>query len=94
MLALGPLTNVGAALEANPDLVENITMVYLMGGAVDVEGSYVSETNPTAEWTIYCDPHSARLTFESGVPLTLIGEIVEENETPLSGGWEHYQKDR
>jgi pyrimidine-specific ribonucleoside hydrolase len=83
VLALGPLTNVGEALETNPDLVENITMVYLMGGAVDVEGSYVSDTNTTAEWNIYCDPHSARLTFESGVPLTLIG-LDATNEVPVT----------
>ncbi|MCD6031905.1 MAG: putative inosine-uridine preferring nucleoside hydrolase, partial [Thermomicrobiales bacterium] len=42
VLALGPLTNVGAALEATPALVENIEMIYVMGGAVDVDGSSVS----------------------------------------------------
>ena len=44
VLTLGPLTNVGAALEATPALVENIEMIYVMGGAVDVEGSFVSVT--------------------------------------------------
>src|SRR3712207_1518424 len=55
VLALGPLTNVGAALDATPALVENIEMVYVMGGAVDVPGSSVTEDNTTAEWNIFCD---------------------------------------
>ncbi len=49
VLALGPLTNVGAALEATPELAENIEMIYVMGGAVDVEGSFVTEENTVAE---------------------------------------------
>ena len=83
MLALGPLTNVGAALEATPALAENIEMIYLMGGAVDVEGSFVSEENTAAEWNIYCDPHGARLTFESGAPITLV-PLDATNEVPVT----------
>jgi pyrimidine-specific ribonucleoside hydrolase len=83
VLALGPLTNVGAALEATPALVENIEMIYVMGGAVDVDGSFVSETNTTAEWNIYCDPHGARLTFESGAPITLV-PLDATNEVPVT----------
>ena len=83
MLALGPLTNVGAALEATPDLVENIEMIYVMGGAVDVDGSSVSEENTAAEWNMYCDPHAARLVFESGVPITLV-PLDATNEVPIT----------
>lgn len=72
VLALGPLTNVGAALEANPDLVDNIAMITIMGGAVDVAGSGINEENSVAEWNIYCDPHAARLVIESGAPVTLV----------------------
>jgi pyrimidine-specific ribonucleoside hydrolase len=83
VLALGPLTNIGAALEATPSLVDNIEMVYIMGGAVDVEGSYVSDENTTAEWNIFSDPHSAKLTVESGVPITLI-PLDATNEVPVT----------
>ena len=83
VLALGPLTNVGAALEAEPALAENIEMVYVMGGAVDVEGSSVSEENEVAEWNIYCDPHAARIVFESGAPVTLI-PLDATNEVPVT----------
>jgi inosine-uridine nucleoside N-ribohydrolase len=83
VLALGPLTNVGAALEATPALAENIEMIYLMGGAVDVEGSSISEANTAAEWNIYCDPHGARLTFESGAPITLV-PLDATNDVPVT----------
>lgn len=83
VLALGPLTNIGAALEATPDLAGNIEMIYLMGGAVDVDGSYVSDENTFAEWNIYSDPHGAKLTFDSGVPITLVA-LDATNEVPVT----------
>jgi pyrimidine-specific ribonucleoside hydrolase len=83
VLALGPLTNVGAALEATPALAENIERIYVMGGAVDVAGSSVSEENTVAEWNIYCDPHAARLVVESGAPITLV-PLDATNEVPVT----------
>ncbi len=83
VLALGPLTNVAAAIEATPELVENIGMIYVMGGAVDVEGSGISEENTFAEWNIYSDPHAARIVFESGAPITLV-PLDATNEVPVT----------
>lgn len=83
VLALGPLTNIGAALEATPELAAKIDMMYVMGGAVDVDGSAVSEQNSAAEWNIYCDPHAARLVFESGVPVTLV-PLDATNDVPVT----------
>jgi inosine-uridine nucleoside N-ribohydrolase len=82
VLALGPLTNVGAALEATPALVEKIATITVMGGAIDVPGSHVSDANSAAEWNIYCDPHAARLVFESGAPITLV-PLDATNEVPV-----------
>lgn len=83
VLALGPLTNVGAALDANPGLADHIEMIYVMGGAVDVPGSGITDENTTAEWNIYCDPHAARLTFESGAPVTLV-PLDATNAVPVT----------
>ena len=83
VLALGPLTNIGAALDATPALVDNIEMIYVMGGAVDVEGSFVSDENTTAEWNIFSDPHGAKLTVESGAPITLV-PLDATNEVPVT----------
>jgi pyrimidine-specific ribonucleoside hydrolase len=83
VLALGPLANVAAAFEADPSLVEKVEMIYVMGGAVDVPGSGVSDENVTAEWNIYCDPHAARLAFESGAPITLV-PLDATNDVPIT----------
>lgn len=83
VLALGPLTNVATALDATPELADNIEMLYVMGGAVDVDGSLVSEENTYAEWNIYCDPLAARLVFESGAPITLV-PLDATNEVPVT----------
>jgi inosine-uridine nucleoside N-ribohydrolase len=83
VLALGPLTNIAAAFDARPALTEKIEMIYVMGGAVDVEGSHVSDENTAAEWNIFCDPHAARLVFESGAPITLV-PLDATNEVPVS----------
>lgn len=83
VLALGPLTNLAAAFEADASLVDNIDMIYVMGGAVDVPGSGVSDENTTAEWNIYADPPAARAVFESGVPITLV-PLDATNEVPVT----------
>ena len=83
VLALGPLTNVGQALEATPSLADNIEMIYIMGGAVDAPGSGVSDENQTAEWNIYLDPLGARLVFESGAPITLV-PLDATNDVPVT----------
>ncbi len=83
VLAIGPLTNVGQALETTPALVDKIERIYVMGGAVDVPGSGVTDENSTAEWNIYGDAHAARLVFESGAPITLI-PLDATNDVPLT----------
>lgn len=39
ILALGPLTDIAETLQAKPAIKENIEAIYIMGGAVDVEGN-------------------------------------------------------
>jgi pyrimidine-specific ribonucleoside hydrolase len=70
ILAEGPLTNLAEALQARPDLVDKIEMVYIMGGALEVPGNV--EEQPSAEWNIYVDPYAANLVFASGAPVTII----------------------
>jgi inosine-uridine nucleoside N-ribohydrolase len=88
VLAIGPLTNIAQAFNNTPSLVDNIETIYIMGGAVDVPGSSVSETNTAAEWNIYCDPLAARTVFESGVPITLI-PLDATNDVPVTMDFVH-----
>ena len=76
IIALGPMTNIAELLQNEPDLAKKITMIYQMGGALDVGGNLheinKSLDNPYAEWNIYIDPYAAEVVFRSHVPLTLI----------------------
>jgi inosine-uridine nucleoside N-ribohydrolase len=76
IVAVGPLTNVAQAIQDSPEIVPNIRMIYVMGGAVEVAGnvgvSGVGIDNRHAEWNIYVDPHAANIVFGAGAPVTLI----------------------
>jgi pyrimidine-specific ribonucleoside hydrolase len=86
LIALGPLTNLANLFLNYPEVKENIEKIYIMGGAVDVEGN-ISEVkrsidNPYAEWNIYCDPHAANIVFHYGIPVVLVPLDVT-NQVPI-----------
>jgi pyrimidine-specific ribonucleoside hydrolase len=86
LIALGPLTNVGELLEAEPGMVVNLEMITVMGGAVHVSGNVGSSSNienEVAEWNIYVDPRAAALVFGSGAPITLV-PLDATNYAPLT----------
>ncbi len=64
----GPLTNVALAMIKAPDIVPRLSEIVLMGGAIGL-----GNTTPSAEFNVYVDPHAARVVFESGAGLTMIG---------------------
>ena len=69
VIALGPLTNVAAALESCPDLVDALAEIVVMGGAFEVPGNIT----PWAEFNIHEDPWAANAVLASRVPVTLVG---------------------
>ena len=76
IIAVGPLTNIADALQKAPEIRAHIQEIYIMGGAVDVEGnvgnSGVGIQNKYAEWNIYADPVAANIVFKSGIPIILV----------------------
>ncbi len=64
----GPLTNIAIALLKEPSIKDNIDRIILMGGAV-----YDSNITPASEFNIYVDPEAAKIVFESGIPITMVG---------------------
>jgi pyrimidine-specific ribonucleoside hydrolase len=87
IIALGPLTNLAEVILADSDLIKKISMIYFMGGALDVPGNLAELnrhlTNPYAEWNVYIDPYAAAVIFQSGVPITLVPLDVT-NQHPLT----------
>lgn len=76
IVAVGPLTNLAEAFQKAPQISANIAEIYIMGGAVEVEGnvgnSGVGINNEYAEWNIYIDPFAANVVFNSGAPIILV----------------------
>lgn len=65
---IGPLTNIALLLRLHPSLAGRIAHICLMGGSIG-DGN----TTAAAEFNIYVDPEAARIVFESGIPITMMG---------------------
>lgn len=65
---LGPLTNLAAAFNTAPDIIERVQEVVMMGGAYFEVGNIT----PAAEFNIYVDPEAAETVFKSGAPITVM----------------------
>ena len=68
IIAVGPLTNIGTLILAHPELKEKISEITIMGGVVGT-----GNTTPVAEFNIYADPEAAKIVFESGIRVNMIG---------------------
>jgi inosine-uridine nucleoside N-ribohydrolase len=68
LAALGPLTNIALALEADREAMAGLGRLVAMGGAVDVPGN----VTPTAEFNIHVDPEAAALVLAAGLPFDLV----------------------
>ncbi len=75
VLTLGPLTNLAAALDGDPDLATRLGPVTVMGGALHVPGNVMfggPPDNQVAEWNIYVDPTAAQTVIDSGLRVRLV----------------------
>lgn len=68
LLTLGPLTNIATALNSEPGLASQVQGLVMMGGSLS--GGNIT---PAAEFNIYVDPEAARIVFQSGIPITMVG---------------------
>ena len=65
---LGPLTNLGLALQQAPDIAARIGQVVMMGGGF-FEGGNITVA---AEFNIFVDPEAADITFRSGIQIVMM----------------------
>ncbi|MCB1741376.1 MAG: nucleoside hydrolase [Gammaproteobacteria bacterium] len=68
VVALGPLTNIALALQADAQTLLGIERLVVMGGAIGVGGNI----SAAAEFNFRADPHAAELVLGSGLPITLV----------------------
>lgn len=69
LLALGPLTNVAAAIEKDVETMRKLKKVVLMGGTARHQGN----CSAVAEYNFWVDPHAASILFSSGIDVTMVG---------------------
>jgi inosine-uridine nucleoside N-ribohydrolase len=68
LITIGPLTNVATALSSDAELAGMIRGLVMMGGSLS--GGNIT---PAAEFNVYVDPEAARIVFQSGIPVTMVG---------------------
>jgi purine nucleosidase len=75
LVGIGPLTNVGAAIDGDPATFKKLKRVVIMGGSIRKhydDLGYAPDRGPEAEYNIYCDVAAAQKLFTSGVPLDVM----------------------
>lgn len=87
--AVGPLTNLAAALVLEPDLPSLVAGVSIMGGTAMSPGN----VSPVAEANIWHDPEAAAAVFAAAWPITMAGldvtmkvHITPERRAALAAG--------
>jgi len=69
LVPVGPLTNIGTAIDREPAILPKIEQIVLMGGAMREGGN----RTPSAEFNILVDPEAADIVFRCGRPITQMG---------------------
>ena len=68
LCTLGPLTNLGIAIQREPRLKALVKEIVMMGGGF-FEGGNIT---PAAEFNIYVDPEAASEVLGSGIPIVML----------------------
>ncbi|QIK69548.1 nucleoside hydrolase [Erysipelothrix sp. HDW6C] len=87
LIATGPLTNIAQAITLNQQAMQNVERIILMGGALCVPGN----VSPFAEANISHDAEAAKVVFESGIPITMIGLDVTSRAIITRSDLEHWK---
>lgn len=87
LITIGPLTNIATALNSDPEVASMVRALVMMGGSLS--GGNIT---PAAEFNVYVDPEAARIVFQSGIPITMVGldvtrktSLTEEHVRTLEG---------
>lgn len=68
IVEIGPLTNIAMLLKMYPETKKNIKEIIFMGGSLTRGNSGIM-----SEYNIEFDPEAAKIVFDSGVPVVMVG---------------------
>lgn len=95
LIPVGPLTNIALAILKDAELPRLVKNVVLMGGAAFCPGNH----GPFAEFNIWVDSEAAKIVFDSGIPITMVGldvtlktmftvdhlqQLMDRGDTPIA----------
>lgn len=81
LVCLGPLTNLASALARAPGLTKELEDVTVMAGAFGLTPYGFGNVTPVSEFNAYVDPEAAKMVFNSGLRLTIVGLDVTTDPT-------------
>jgi inosine-uridine nucleoside N-ribohydrolase len=76
LITIGPLTNIAMACTLDDELPRMVRGLVMMGGSLS--GGNIT---PAAEFNVYVDPEAARIVFQSGIPISMVGLDVTRHAT-------------
>ena len=79
LVAVAPMTNVGALIAQDPETFRKLKRVVIMGGSVN--RGYTPHVTPDPEWNIVRDVPAAKALFGAGVPLFVMP--LDSTQIPL-----------
>ncbi|CAL9512488.1 Pyrimidine-specific ribonucleoside hydrolase RihA [Nocardiopsis dassonvillei] len=68
IVAIGPLTNIAAAVVKDPAFARNVKSLFVMGGSNNGRGNITA----AAEFNFYVDPEAAKAVFAAGFDITVV----------------------
>ncbi|MEV5541768.1 nucleoside hydrolase [Saccharopolyspora shandongensis] len=68
IIAIGPLTNIATAVVKDPDFVQNVKTLYVMGGSNNARGNITA----AAEFNFWVDPEAAKTVFAAGFEIVVV----------------------
>jgi purine nucleosidase len=84
IIAIGPLVNIGAAIDRDAETFRKVHRVVMMGGSVERgygRNADGSPKPPEPEWNINRDPKDAAKLFAAGVPIFMMP--LDSTQIPL-----------
>ena len=89
LVALGPLTNIAAAIRKDSAKMQRVQKILVMGGAFETYGNVTT----TAEFNIFVDPHAAQEVFHAAIPIE-IAPLDATHQVVLTGERLHAETDK
>jgi purine nucleosidase len=80
-VAMGPLTNLAHAVQADAESCRSVRRLVVMGGV----GDGVGNVTPAAEFNFWADPHAAHIVLGAGLPVWLVGWDVSRRDALVTG---------